>query len=168
MDRVKNITLREKAAVIFSIITGMNDNITFYSIAKGKEKDINRDSYSSLGYQLKNKDHIKLYYTEAQNLIDNYCTGRINLLNSDDLEGNSFTLKNINFTDPIQFLEYLNNQANTIQNEKDRREYLKLIADLMRFKEGAKGSAEDIQRFYTPENCQNCALYLEQKRKITG
>ena len=168
MDKVKNITLSEKAAVIFSIITGITDSITFYSIAKGKEYNINRESYSSMGRLLKSKPHIQQYYIDAQNIINKYISVVAKENTLTDSEGDSITLKNINFTDPSEFLQYLNNQANLLTDEKDKREYLKMLADLLRFKEGSKTGPDDIQRFYTPENCQNCALYLEQKRKITG
>ena len=174
MYKIKNITLREKAAVIYNIITGITDNVTFYSIAKGSENYINKDSYSNMGSKLKNKDHIKQYYTEAQNIIDNYITARIKQIqynnnnldssNNDGLLNNglvdSFTIKNINFTNPTEFIQYLNDQANNIQDEKTKREYLKMLADLLRFKDGGNsGQESEIQRFYTPVTCQNCLLY---------
>lgn len=172
MYKIKNISLREKAAIIYSIITGITDNVTFYTIAKGSNNYINKDSYSNMGSKLKSKDHIKQYYTEAQNIIDNYITSRIKQLQyNDNLDsGNnngllnrdidSFTLKNINFTDPAEFINYLNNQANNIQDEKTKREYLKMLADLLRFKDGGNsGQESEIQRFYTPVTCKNCLLY---------
>ena len=173
MYKIKNISLREKAAVIYSIITGITDNITFYSIAKGSENYINKDSYSNMGSKLKSKDHIKQYYTEAQNIIDNYITARIKQIqyNDDNLDnssnngllncpGDSFTIKNINFTNPTEFIQYLNDQANNIQDEKTKREYLKMLADLLQFRNGGNsGQDNEIQRFYTPVTCQNCLLY---------
>lgn len=167
MYKIKSISLREKAAIIYSIITGITDNVTFYSIAKGSENYINKDSYSNMGSKLKSKDHIKQYYTEAQNIIDNYITSRIKQLQyNDNLDSSSnnglvdsFTIKNINFTDPTEFIQYLNNQANNIQDEKTKREYLKMLADLLRFKETGNDPGNDIQRFYTPVTCKNCLLY---------
>ena len=169
MYKTKEISIKEKAAIIYSLITGIDDNITFNIIAKGKpEININRESYSNSGSQLKNKEYIKAYYANAQNIIDNYITNRIKLLqnndNSNNIQGenndiNSFSLKNINFTNPVEFINYLNNQANTIQDEKTRREYLKMLADLLRFKDGSTGPDTEIQRFYTPQTCQNCMLY---------
>lgn len=158
--KVKNITLREKAAILFSLLTGITDNITFYIIAKGSENNINRESYSTMGMQLKKKEHIQQYYNEAKEILHNY------VINHIDSEGNTFALKNINFTNPEEFVQYLNAQANTITEERDRREYLKMLADLLRFKEGNKGGADDIQRFYTPQNCQNCELYKLQRSKL--
>lgn len=168
MYKIKNISLREKAAIIYSIITGITDNVTFYTIAKGSDNYINKDSYSNMGSKLKSKDHIKQYYTEAQNIIDNYITARIKQLQyNDNLDSSSnnnglmdsFTIKNINFTDPTEFIQYLNDQANNIQDEKTKREYLKMLADLLRFKETGNDPGNDIQRFYMPVTCQNCMLY---------
>lgn len=168
MYKIKNISLREKAAIIYSIITGITDNVTFYTIAKGSDNYINKDSYSNMGSKLKSKDHIKQYYTEAQNIIDNYITSRIKQLQyNDNLDSSSnnnglvdsFTIKNINFTNPTEFIQYLNDQANNIQDEKTKREYLKMLADLLRFKETGNDPGNDIQRFYTPVTCKNCLLY---------
>ena len=168
MYKSKDITVKEKAAIIYNIITGINDGITFYTIAKGKtEVNINRESYSNSGNKLKKQQYIIDYYNQAQNIIDNYIGSRINNIKHTDNNGcndidnkdNSFTLKNIDFTNITEFVTYLNNQANTIQDEKSRREYLKMLADLLRFKDGASGSNDDIQRFYTPQTCKNCMLY---------
>lgn len=180
MYKVKSITLREKAAIIYSIITGITDNVTFYSIAKGSENYINKDSYSNMGSKLKSKDHIKQYYTEAQNIIDNYIVQRVKQLNINPDNNNyrsdsvindsldSFTIKNINFTNPTEFIQYLNDQANNIQDEKTKREYLKMLADLLRFKDGGNGGQDnDIQRFYTPVTCRSCMLYNLKQDEIT-
>lgn len=170
MDRVKNITLREKAAIIFTIITGIDDGFTLYTIARGENNHKNRESYLRNGNILKHKEHIQLYYKEAENIINNYIRKRLdgnnNLIEHGEInEKDTFTLKNINFTNPEEFISYLNDQANNLPDERDRREYLKMLSDLLRFKEGSKSNMDDIQRFYTPVNCQNCAIYQAQKRK---
>lgn len=68
----------------------------------------------------------------------------------------------VNFLNPDEFLKFANSQANEIQDEKERREYLKMIANLMNYKEGDQEQT-DIQRFYTPVTCLDCAIYNKCK-----
>lgn len=67
-----------------------------------------------------------------------------------------------NFTDLNEFLGFCEMQANLLTDEKDRKDYLKMIADLMRYKDQDKGNT-DLQRFYTPLQCNSCPLYNESK-----
>lgn len=67
-----------------------------------------------------------------------------------------------NFTDLNEFLGFCEMQANLLTDEKDRKDYLKMIADLMRYKDQDKGN-NDLQRFYTPLQCLSCPLYNENK-----
>lgn len=70
----------------------------------------------------------------------------------------------VDFQDREQFLEFLNKQANSITDEKERLNYLKLISDLLRLKETDTKSNEEIQRFYTPLQCDSCPMYLKAKQ----
>ena len=78
----------------------------------------------------------------------------------------TYTPGSVDFTNLDEFFAYANKQANVIEDEKDRQFYLKTIADLMRFKEGAQDKNQDIQRFYTPLLCRECPLHQEAEAKL--
>ena len=68
----------------------------------------------------------------------------------------------VNFLNPDEFLQFANSQANEITDEKERREYLKMIANLLNYKESDNAETE-IQRFYTPVCCSECEIYNKCK-----
>ena len=87
-------------------------------------------------------------------------------LESEDLKG----MKKrgfVNLLDRDEFLKEINKGANQAKDEKDKREYLKMISDNLRYKDSDKEESNDIQRFYTPITCQDCPLYKNAKVKIT-
>lgn len=73
------------------------------------------------------------------------------------------TSEQIDFTDRNQFIKYLNQAVNGLQDDKQKTDYLKMLSDLLRFKESETGQENEIQRFYTPLICQNCVLYKAAK-----
>lgn len=77
--------------------------------------------------------------------------------------------KIINFQDRNEFLQYLEKRANEITDEKLKFDYIKQIAELQQYKKDADESgAKEIQRFYTPLQCQNCQLYKFRKDKTNA
>lgn len=88
--------------------------------------------------------------------------GRI-IDSSGESSGNLFAGNLTDFTDIGQFIGFLNNKANSIQDENQRQKYLSMLSDLLRFKEGGKGPDSDVQRFYTPLTCRDCQLYINQR-----
>lgn len=71
----------------------------------------------------------------------------------------------IDFTDKGELLKFLNSKANEITDEKQRTDYIKLIADLVRLKAEDGRKKDDIRRFYMPLRCADCQLYEDAKNK---
>ena len=72
----------------------------------------------------------------------------------------------VDFSDRGQMMQALNRLAANAKDDKTQIDVFKIIADLQRFKDSAKTNDEEIKRFYMPLKCQECALYLEQKKSI--
>ena len=64
----------------------------------------------------------------------------------------------VNFLDPDEFLKFANLKANEIQDEKERRSYLEMIAKLMNYKDKDEEQQEQIKA-YLPMICEKCELY---------
>lgn len=71
----------------------------------------------------------------------------------------------VDFRDREQFLNFLNAEANRIKDGKTRLDVLKMLSDLQRMKEAENGKNGEIQRFYMPLQCQDCALYRKEKEE---
>lgn len=69
----------------------------------------------------------------------------------------------VNFLDRDDFLKFLNARANEITDDKLRNDILKMLSDNMRYKEAEKDTENEIQRFYTPQICENCIIYNKCK-----
>lgn len=74
----------------------------------------------------------------------------------------------IDFRDRESFLNFLNKEANRINDQKTRLDVLKMLSDLLRMKEAESGREGEIQRFYTPLSCRDCELYRIKAAKINA
>ena len=168
------LTHKEQAAILLHLIEGVNDRGKLFEIAN-EEKRVNKlktnekSFNSSVSYWFRShkiQEGIKYY----QNLLEQIKNKAVqDYLNSSDCtvarepESKKQSRNDINFLNPEEFLQFANSQANEIQDEKERREYLKMIANLMNYKEG-DAEQTDIQRFYTPVICSECVIYQKCSR----
>ena len=165
---------RERAAILLYIIDGVTDRPELFRIAEGegrfnKLKD-NRNSLKSTACKWFNSHKIQTgieYYntilTNRKNkIIQEYEDKRAAETEGTKQDKTNQDANGVNFLNPDEFLKFANQQANEIKDEKERREYLKMIANLMNYKEGDQEQT-DIQRFYTPVLCENCAIYNKCK-----
>lgn len=108
-------------------------------------------------------DAVEDYIRKIQNKVEGEENKNVTVPSREEIK-NKIVTGQIDFQDREQFLEFLNKQANSITDEKERLNYLKLISDLLRLKETDTKSNEEIQRFYTPLQCDSCPMYLKAKQ----
>lgn len=171
MKVLHDLNEREKAGLLYRHFHNEKSYRTAFLIAH-PDKTGNENGFLQTVSRWKNSPAVQNFVTE----IDAKEQTRLNALlqlqrkrtqngnqDSDSEPGKeTFTPNWHNFTDLNEFLSFCELQANTIQDEKDRKDYLKMIADLMQYKNQDK-SVTDIQRFYTPLQCVSCPLYLAEK-----
>lgn len=133
-------------------------NVHPVTLSKWKNSKIVQDYFNTVKYK-----HNQACKAEIENAIkqERKTEGR-----TQTTEPNSKTpVTEIDFTDRNQFIKYLNQAVNGLQDDKQKTDYLKMLSDLLRFKESETGQDNEIQRFYTPLTCQNCALYRQEQQK---
>lgn len=174
--KIKDLTDIEKAALLWGFYTttdkakGSKWTQMFDLCHPDKEysTDISKRNVIS---DWRNQPAVVAYWEGLQAAEDNRVESRVRseLAKLGSMDGEKPTAPTLldgirDFTDVNQFIAYLNAQANTLTDEKDKREYLKMLSDLMRFKEGSQQD-QDIMRVYMPLRCLECALYKKEKAK---
>lgn len=171
---MEDITKSEKAALYFQILERCNDWKEVYKIAIGedrynaltdKTKKTNTSRWKSSHKIQKAREEIEMIFKAKQQEIEER-TKESNP--SGETETTNRTTKNevsekTNFLDRDEFLQFLNSRANEIKDDKLRNEILKMLSDNLRYKDTERDENNEIQRFYTPVNCQECAIYQKCK-----
>lgn len=159
-------TINELAAVLLRVYANITDNHILFQIAEGTTR------YNNLTQTSKNTTVSKWFKSERiQNMIKNE---EFNQRKRDEeiikkereriereareQEGKKDQNQEINFLDPDEFMKFASLKANELQDEKDRRAYLEMIAKLMNYKDKDQEEQEQI-RAYLPETCEKCELY---------
>lgn len=161
---------KERAALLYHVFTGCKDRAVLFEIAEGENR-LNRLKDSSKAQTFSNwfnskkiQEGIKRITYEIEEVKRQYAESVRPVRETEAREGDGTNKlqSTVNFLNPEEFLDFANKQANEITDEKERREYLKMISNLMNYKD-QDGEQIDVQRFYTPVLCENCEIYNKCK-----
>lgn len=171
---MEDITKAEKAAIYYAFFERCNDWQEVYKIAIGAErfnaltdkaKQSNASRWKNSHKIQKAKEEIEAVLIAREKAIKEKA---IKEIQGEETEPTKGTTKKANteetdFLNRDEFLKFLNTRANEIQDDKLRNDILKMLSDNMRYKESEKDEQTEIQRFYTPVICENCAIYNKCK-----
>lgn len=183
----KNNTLTdsEKLAITYGVFNGLKSWPEMYLLS-GRGGSLTPSGLSDAASRWKHSEQVEKFYNEciardsvriemaADKKIEELVKrgeliraerGKGTTIRATAQKGNETAPVGVDFTNPEAFVRFANQQANLLTDEKDRREYLKMIADLLRFKESESGKDREIRRFYTPLLCRECPLYAKETKK---
>lgn len=163
---LKDLTPAQQAAIYLHVVGGFNDWPELFQIAEGKERynkltdkskrqtvskfklsDAINEGIQELRYilSLKEKkireDERKILETErTKGAKDQNFNGSTNFLNRDE------------------FLQFLNERANEVKDDKQLTDTLKMISDNLRYKDSDKEGENEQIKAYLPLQCYSCEL----------
>jgi hypothetical protein len=172
---MENITPREKAALLLYVLEPFNNQIEIYKIAEEPER-LTKLKTSTI----KKQSSIWINTPRIQEAIKEIRLNQVrkeeqikqDYINSLETVQDTETIERIkksqdtdktNFLDRDEFLQFLNDRANEIQDDKTRNDILKMLSDNLRYKDTERDENNEIQRFYTPVVCSDCSIYRKCK-----
>lgn len=168
MDKLNE---QEQAAICFHVLGGCNDKSMLFRIACGADR-YNRLTDKSKGVTVskwynspKIQEGIKIYKSiqERKKIeLENEIIAGLETETTNTIKENDDTEKT-NFLDRDEFLQFLNDRANQIKDDRTRNDILKMLSDNLRYKDTERDENNEIQRFYTPVVCENCTIYNKCK-----
>lgn len=167
----KELTELEKAVLAYGYLDGLKGSaLDLYLLCHKLTGNASDKTIYEKASRWKNSGQAKEFLAGLKKRdeirIANQVEARISSMEKGTYKPEEAELGNINFRNVDEFLSFANTQANLVKDEKDRREYLKIISDLMRFKEGSQDKDGDIQRFYVPVRCHECPLYKREEETL--
>lgn len=169
---MKNLTDTELLAIHYHVLSGCEDWLLLYRVAVGDTKynALTQNSRKSLASKWKNsqdvKDEVKRRQYEQQRREEEQKQQIQNIVRetvSTEQTPTQLVDNEVNFLNRDEFLQFLNERANQITDDKQRNDILKMLSDNMRYKESENQENAEIQRFYTPILCENCEIYRRCK-----
>ena len=179
--KIRELTKREKAAIIYGIVTGCQDWNEIYLLAKSPDPDhdeTNKKTLREYASKWKHTAAVVQFYNEQNDIFtlkyDAARAAAANAGNSEEEteEGNETGKQEnkkrktaeIDFTTTDNALKELNRLANEIQDPKARADAIQAIQKLITATRQEAENGPDIQRFYIPVACRSCKLYEEAQK----
>ena len=169
------LTDPEKIILHYYVLTDRDDWQNYF-IMSHPDKNLSNLSKASLKTYVSNwrnnpevKDYILNLQIEKRKA--NQDTSKINIddlkpVESEPRNKETESANNVNFLDRDEFLKFLNDRANEVQDDKLRNDILKMLSDNQRYKDIDKAENQEINRFYTPLTCSDCPLYQEKQKTL--
>ena len=162
---MKGITDQDKAALYFQIFENCQDWQKIYAIAVGEQRfnALTEKTKQASTSRWKNSAAIKFAYEDLKRKINGIIQEeRRKAVEEAQNEETKPTRRpteteGINFLNLDEFLKYANNQANNIQDEKEKRAWVEMIGKYMNFKESDE--QEQQIKAYLPVVCSDCEIY---------
>lgn len=179
MKNPDQYTIQEEAAIYYYVFSGFKNWKEIYKIAKGSDyfnsltestKSVNVSKWKQSPRIQRLIDKMKIDKNNQRILFENDLKQKIETEIKEKLkDGNiletctkgekaSKTAISVNYLNRDEFLNDLNLRANLESDQKQKNDILKMLSDNMRYKEES-AKETDIQRFYTPLKCLECAIY---------
>lgn len=163
----KDLTLLEQAVLTHIYLHNIKDWTPYY-LALFPNTKAKEENLPTIISHFRRSARVQQYWKTLQNLQPVQFSKLIEKRDKDEQSEKGkekFSEKLHDFTNIDAFLQYCNDRANSVTNERDRQQYLKFISDLLSFKNSGPDTKTDIQRFYTPLQCSICPLYIAEKAK---
>lgn len=162
---LKDLTPAQQAAIYLHVVGGFNDWAELFQIAEGKER------YNKLTD--KSKRQTVSLFRRSEKILEGiqdlkYKLGlkekairedERNRAGETEPTKSAAEVEATNFLNLDEFLQYANQQANNVTDEKERRAWVELIGKYMSFKDRSEAEEVEIKRFYTPLECEKCEIY---------
>ena len=163
----KDLTLLEQAVLTHLYLHNIKDWTPYY-LALFPNTKAKEENLPTIISHFRRSARVQQYWKTLQNLQPVQFSKLLEKRDKDEQSDSGkekFSEGLHDFTNIDAFLQYCNDRANSVTNERDRQQYLKFISDLLSFKNSGSDVKTDIQRFYTPLQCSICPLYIAEKAK---
>lgn len=170
----KEITDREKAAIIFNIYTGCDDWPRLYAIASDKPaSEVLKDKYlSDRASKWKRSADVQRYLQEQRDrkaVADNAKRMEIEKMAAENerkkIERETGRPNFVDYTDPANQRRKLNELINDASDPGEALDALKVVISGQRDDRQAAREGRQV-RAYLPLLCHNCPLYQKAQTKL--